>query len=288
MASKWSNRNSNAGTVCRKHRSNSRVILYCHRRPAKNCSFVKLGGFRFSMADRASQEVTATKFLVFISSVKSKQCIHRTRNSEDTWKTEVKRDQIKEENHKPKQMQKRTTGKKQTNKQKGGQECLKPRFSSYWREEWVLGQRRDKCPTLPLGNAGEQQKWWPWWELCLWALGSWTQSETLGKSVREPLTETAALARHDENHLHELSHNRRAPWGTWCCRRKLTRRIREGPQGGRRRQPKCPTNLPESFVLESILAESCMCHQEGPWVRPNMGTGKMIGQRQPRKLTPLA
>ena len=29
-------------------------------------------------------------------------------------------------------------------------------------------------------------------------------------TVREQLTETAALARHDNNRLHELSHNRRS------------------------------------------------------------------------------
>ena len=37
----------------------------------------------------------------------------------------------------------------------------------------------------------------------------------------------------------------------------------------------CCTNLPESFSLESILAEWCVCHQEGSWVR-------VIRQRQPR------
>ena len=36
----------------------------------------------------------------------------------------------------------------------------------------------------------------------------------------------------------------------------------------------CPTNLPESFSLESILAEQCEHCQEGSWVR-------MSGQRQP-------
>ena len=29
----------------------------------------------------------------------------------------------------------------------------------------------------------------------------------------------------------------------------------------------CPTKLPESFTLESVLAESCMNHQEGLWVK---------------------
>ena len=28
-----------------------------------------------------------------------------------------------------------------------------------------------------------------------------------------------------------------------------------------------PVNLPESSSLESILAEWCVLHQEGPWVR---------------------
>ena len=35
-----------------------------------------------------------------------------------------------------------------------------------------------------------------------------------------------------------------------------------------------PTNLPESSSLESILAEQCVHHQDGPWVT-------VIGQRQP-------
>ena len=37
-------------------------------------------------------------------------------------------------------------------------------------------------------------------------------------------------------------------------------------------------------MQETILSERCVCHQEGPWVRPNMGTSKMTGPRQPQKL----
>ena len=54
-----------------------------------------------------------------------------------------------------------------------------------------------------------------------------------------------------------------------------TGRIRERSKEERRCQSICPTNLSESFSLESILAEWWVCHQEGPWV-------KVIGQRQPR------
>ena len=36
----------------------------------------------------------------------------------------------------------------------------------------------------------------------------------------------------------------------------------------------CPANLTDSFLLESILAERCVCHQEGPRVR-------MIDWKQP-------
>ena len=54
-----------------------------------------------------------------------------------------------------------------------------------------------------------------------------------------------------------------------------TVRIRERSKGEKRCQSIYLTNLPESFSLESILAERWACHQEGPWVR-------MIGQRQPR------
>ena len=53
------------------------------------------------------------------------------------------------------------------------------------------------------------------------------------------------------------------------------RKIWARSKGERRGQSVCPTNFPESSLLESILAEQCMCHQEVPSVR-------MIDQRQPR------
>ena len=72
----------------------------------------------------------------------------------------------------------------------------------------------------------------------------------------------------------------------WCRLRKLTGRIWEGLQAGRRCQPIIgPANLPEHLTLESILAERCMSPQEGTWVRPNTDTGKKTGQKQPRKQT---
>ena len=43
-----------------------------------------------------------------------------------------------------------------------------------------------------------------------------------------------------------------------------TRRIQERSKGERRRQSTCPTNLPESSSLESILAEHLHCHQKRP------------------------
>ena len=48
-----------------------------------------------------------------------------------------------------------------------------------------------------------------------------------------------------------------------------TRRILERSE----RDTTCPTNIPESSSLESILVEQCVCHQEGPWLT-------IIGQRQ--------
>ena len=39
-----------------------------------------------------------------------------------------------------------------------------------------------------------------------------------------------------------------------------------------------PTNLPESFTLEPVLAERCVCHQEGPQVRPNMSQTRWLGR----------
>ena len=54
------------------------------------------------------------------------------------------------------------------------------------------------------------------------------------------------LARHNDNPLSELSHNRRSD--------KFRR--------GQKREEM--TNLPESLSLESILAERCTCNKEGP------------------------
>ena len=38
------------------------------------------------------------------------------------------------------------------------------------------------------------------------------------------------------------------------------------------------TNLPESLALESILAERSVCHQEGPWARPNLGQARQLAR----------
>lgn len=58
-----------------------------------------------------------------------------------------------------------------------------------------------------------------------------------------------------------------------------------GAKRGRRDQPMtCPANLPETLMLESILSERCVYHQEGPWVAPNMSMSRMTSQRQPGKL----
>ena len=91
-----------------------------------------------------------------------------------------------------------------------------------------------------------------------------------------------ASARHNDTHLHELSHNCRSQWETWCCHRNLSGRIQEGPKGGRRYQPIIsPANLLESFALESTLAERCAHHQERPWVRPNMGQARGLARNNP-------
>ena len=66
------------------------------------------------------------------------------------------------------------------------------------------------------------------------------------------------------------------PFSKECRTNRLSpTRIQETSKRERRLQSTCPTNLPESFSLESILTAWCMCHQEGPWVR-------VIGQRQLR------
>ena len=83
------------------------------------------------------------------------------------------------------------------------------------------------------------------------------------------------LSRHHDNHLHELSHNRRpqqehgAAWKTnW-----------ENSGGANRREE--TTNLPESLALEFILAERCLGQREGSWVRPNMGQERWLARDNP-------
>ena len=65
--------------------------------------------------------------------------------------------------------------------------------------------------------------------------------------------------------------------GNKCGTNKISpaRRIQERSKGERRCQSICPTNLSESSLLEIILTEQCMHHQEWPWI-------SMSGQIQPR------
>ena len=87
---------------------------------------------------------------------------------------EVKWNQVKEENHKPKQIQK-NKNKSKTKQNNNKTNLLKKKKNKRKRERRrqrefeaqtqkllergvVLGPLRDKCPTLPQGHAGEQQK----------------------------------------------------------------------------------------------------------------------------------
>ena len=38
------------------------------------------------------------------------------------------------------------------------------------------------------------------------------------------------------------------------------------------------TKLPGSFVLGSILAERCLHHQEGPWIKPSMSWARWLAR----------
>ena len=60
-----------------------------------------------------------------------------------------------------------------------------------------------------------------------------------------------------------VSHNRRSTQGTWHFHWKSTGRIWQGPII-------LFYDAPDSFKIESILAERGTWHQEGAWVRPNM------------------
>ena len=84
-------------------------------------------------------------------------------------------------------------------------------------------------------------------------------SSILQNKVREPLIKTTALARHDDNHLPELSCNRKSDKKNVEF---LTGRIWEGTK--RREETIHPTHLPETLTLESNLAERCGHPQGGP------------------------
>ena len=66
--------------------------------------------------------------------------------------------------------------------------------------------------------------------------------------------------------------------GEACRTNKLspTWRIQERSKGERRHPSICPTNLPESFSLESIFTERCVCHRKDPkserWAKENPET----------------
>ena len=47
-----------------------------------------------------------------------------------------------------------------------------------------------------------------------------------------------------------------------------------------------PANLPEALALEFILAARCVHHQEGPWVRPNMGQASDNPETNPPTIKP--
>ena len=77
--------------------------------------------------------------------------------------------------------------------------------------------------------------------------------------------------RHHSNYLHESSYNRRSGKEHRTNKPPPTGRIWERSKW----DTTCPTNFPEPSLLESLLAEQCMCHHGGCWVR-------MTGQRWPR------
>ena len=83
-----------------------------------------------------------------------------------------------------------------------------------------------------------------------------------GKSVKKLLTQTTHLG-HGDNPLSELSQKEVLIRNTVLPLK--TGRIWEELKRKRKHQPIIyPTNLPESFTLEPILAEGCPHHQEGP------------------------
>ena len=84
-------------------------------------------------------------------------------------------------------------------------------------------------------------------------------------------------ARHDGNHLQWVVLQQEVPIRNTV----RTGGIQGRPNRGRRRQSLCPTNFPEFFSLESILVERCVCHQEGSWVRPNMGQARWLARDNP-------
>ena len=94
------------------------------------------------------------------------------------------------------------------------------------------------------------------------------------QNVKEPLEETTHLDQARRLTLAWVASQQEGP--AVLPPKNLTRRIWEGPKGGRRCHPIMWANLPETVMPESIMAERCACHQGGPWVRPGMGQTRWL------------
>ena len=89
----------------------------------------------------------------------------------------------------------------------------------------------------------------------------------LGNHWLKPST----LARHDDNYMSCLT------LGGPCKKHSAALKANRENLGGASRREEM-TNLPESLVLESILAERYAWRLEGPWVRPNTGWAREVAR----------
>lgn len=120
-----------------------------------------VGVFRFSLADGTSLEVTTIKnFSIQCSFLQWKTSIALLRNW-GFWKMEVKWDQVKEENHKPKQMQK-NKNKSKTKQKKGRAKVVWKKWRAEYRAclgSWEIGYKHKGAGRIGREDRDEPGRW---------------------------------------------------------------------------------------------------------------------------------
>ena len=74
------------------------------------------------------------------------------------------------------------------------------------------------------------------------------------------------------------------PWMSFSQQEVLTRNTELTSwrnSGGAKCMEETPNNLPETFALESILADRCTCHWKGSWARQCKGQVRWLARDKP-------